>query len=82
MFVVRLKSEESRDDLQKFLEKRNIGTLIHYPIPPHLQEAYAGEFSGEYPVAETMSKTILSIPMSPVLTDDEVSEVIAAINAF
>ncbi len=82
VFVVRLKSEESRNDLQKFLEKRNIGTLIHYPIPPHLQEAYAGEFGGECPVAEAMAKTILSIPMSPVLIDDEVSEVIAAINAF
>ncbi len=82
VFVVRLKSEESRDDLQKFLEKRNIGTLIHYPVPPHLQEAYAGEFGGEYPVAEAMAKTILSIPMSPVLTNDEVSEVIDAINAF
>lgn len=82
VFVVRLKSEESRDDLQKFLEKRNIGTLIHYPIPPHLQEAYAGKFGGEYPVAEAMAKTILSIPMSPVLTNDEVSEVIDAINAF
>ena len=82
VFVVRLKNEESRNDLQKFLEKRNIGTLIHYPVPPHLQEAYAGEFDGEYPVAEAMAKTILSIPMSPVLTDDEVTEVIGAINAF
>ena len=82
VFVVRLKSEKSRDDLQKFLEKRNIGTLIHYPIPPHLQEAYAGEFSGEYPIAEALAKTILSIPMSPELTEDEVSEVIGAINAF
>ena len=82
VFVIRLKSEESRDDLQKFLEKRGIGTLIHYPIPPHLQEAYAKEFSGEFPVAEAMAKTILSIPMSPALTDDEVSEVIGAINEF
>ena len=82
VFVVRLKNEESRNDLQKFLEKRNIGTLIHYPIPPHLQEAYAGKFGGEYPVAEAMAKTILSIPMSSVLTNDEVSEVIDAINAF
>jgi dTDP-4-amino-4,6-dideoxygalactose transaminase len=82
VFAVRLKSEESRNELQKFLEKRGIGTLIHYPIPPHLQAAYANEFSGEYPVAETLAKTVLSIPMSPVLTDDEVSEVIGTINAF
>ena len=82
VFIIRLKSENDRDDLQRFLEKRGVGTLIHYPIPPHLQVAYAGEFGGEYPVAEAMAKTILSIPMSPVLTDDDVSEVIGAINAF
>ena len=82
VFVIRLKSEDSRNELQKFLEKRGIGTLIHYPIPPHLQAAYAHEFNGKYPIAEAMAKTILSIPMSPVLTDDEVSEVIGAINEF
>jgi dTDP-4-amino-4,6-dideoxygalactose transaminase len=82
VFVIRLKSEESRNEMQKFLAARGIETLIHYPIPPHLQEAYAHEFSGEYPVAEAMAKTILSIPMSPVMTDDEVSEVIGAINEF
>jgi dTDP-4-amino-4,6-dideoxygalactose transaminase len=82
VFVIRLKSEEARDEMQKFLTARGIGTLIHYPIPPHLQEAYAHEFSGEYPIAEAMAKTILSIPMSPVMTDDEVSEVIGAINEF
>ncbi len=82
VFVIRLKSEESRNEMQTFLKKRGIETLIHYPIPPHLQEAYAHEFSGEYPIAESMAKTILSIPMSPVMTDDEVSEVIGAINEF
>ena len=82
VFVIRLKSEESRNEMQTFLKKRGIETLIHYPIPPHLQEAYAHEFNGEYPIAESMAKTILSIPMSPVLTDDEVSEVIGAINEF
>ena len=82
VFVIRLKSEESRNALQTFLKERNIETLIHYPIPPHLQEAYAHEFSGDYRIAESMAKTILSIPMSPVLTDEEVSEVIGAINEF
>ena len=82
VFVIRLKNEVARDDLQKFLRERGIETLIHYPIPPHLQEAYAHEFCGEYPVAESMAKTILSIPMGPVMTDDEVSKVIGAINEF
>ncbi|SHK28349.1 DegT/DnrJ/EryC1/StrS aminotransferase family protein [Fibrobacter sp. UWB12] len=82
VFVIRLKSEDSRNEMQAYLKKRGIETLIHYPIPPHLQEAYAHEFNGVYPIAESMAKTILSIPMSPVLTDDEVSEVIGAINEF
>ena len=82
VFVIRLKSEDARNEMQAFLQKRGIETLIHYPIPPHLQEAYAHEFSGEYPIAESMAKTILSIPMSPVMTDDEVFEVIGAINEF
>lgn len=82
VFVVRLHDEATRNSLQDYLKTRGIGTLIHYPIPPHLQEAYAGSFDGEYPVAEAMAKTVLSIPMSPVLTDDEVSEVIGAINEF
>ena len=82
VFVVRLQDEATRNSLQDYLKSRGIGTLIHYPIPPHLQEAYANEFDGEYPIAEAMAKTILSIPMSPELTEDEVSEVIGAINEF
>ena len=82
VFVIRLKNEADRNELQKFLSTRGIETLIHYPIPPHQQEAYAHDFSGEYPIAETMAKTVLSIPMSPVMTDEEVSEVIGAINDF
>jgi dTDP-4-amino-4,6-dideoxygalactose transaminase len=82
VFAVRLHDEAMRNSLLEYLKSRGIGTLIHYPIPPHLQEAYAGVFSGGYPVAEAMAKTVLSIPMSPVLTDDEVSEVIGAINEF
>jgi dTDP-4-amino-4,6-dideoxygalactose transaminase len=82
VFAVRLHDEAMRNSLQEYLKSRGIGTLIHYPIPPHLQVAYAGVFSGGYPVAEAMAKTVLSIPMSPVLTDDEVSEVIGAINEF
>ena len=82
VFAIRLRDGATRDLLQNHLQSRGIGTLIHYPIPPHLQEAYAGEFSGTYPIAESMAKTVLSIPMSPVLTDEEVSEVIGAINEF
>ena len=82
VFTVRTADESTRDSLQAHLKSRGIGTLIYYPIPPHLQEAYAGEFNGTYPVAESLAKTVLSIPMSQVLTDDEVAEVIGAINEF
>jgi dTDP-4-amino-4,6-dideoxygalactose transaminase len=79
---------EARDDLQKFLKDRGVETLIHYPIPPHLQEAFDGALSrgelryGPLPIAEKLAKTELSIPMSPSLTDDQVSYVIESINAY
>lgn len=82
VFTLSLKNETVRDALQKYLTEKEIGTLIYYPIPPYKQEAYAGELKGDFPIAENLSKCILSIPMSQVLTDAEVSEIIGAINAF
>lgn len=88
VFTVRLQSEAARDALQKFLEARGIGTLIFYPIPPHLQKAYAGcgstslPAAGQLPIAEAMAKTVISIPASQVLTDAQVSEIIGALNEF
>ncbi len=79
---------ERRDDLQKFLKERGIETLIHYPIPPHLQEAFDGAlFRGELrhgplPIAEELARTELSIPMGPSMTDDQVAYVVESINAF
>ena len=82
VFTVRTCDAATRDALQNHLKSRGIGTLIYYPIPPHLQEAYAGDFHGEYPIAESLAKTVLSIPMSQTLSDEEISEVIGAINEF
>ena len=79
---------ETRDDLQKFLKNRGVETLIHYPIPPHLQEAFDGALSrgelryGPLPIAERLAKTELSIPMGPSMTDNQVSYVIESINAY
>ncbi len=71
-----------RDRLQKYLEDNGIQTNIHYPTPPHKQGAYE-ELSGlSLPITEKMHKEILSIPMSPVMTDDEVSKVIDTVNSF
>lgn len=71
-----------RDDLQEHLTKAGVQTLIHYPIPPHRQEAYR-EWNGlHYPVTEQIHREILSLPVSPVMTEEETSEVIEAVNRF
>lgn len=73
-----------RDELQRYLQARGIGTLIHYPIPPHLQKAYK-ELNykiGDFPIAEDIAKACLSLPMYPGLTDSQVEEVAKAIIDF
>lgn len=94
VFTVRTPDRAIRDALQKYLETRGIGTLVFYPIPPHLQEAYAARpdgtnfllptsgLSAKFPITEAMADTVISIPVSQVLTDDEVSEIIGALNEF
>jgi len=71
-----------RVDLQDFLSKHNIQTLIHYPIPPHKQEAYNEWTDNEYPISEALHSTVLSLPISPVMTDAAVDEVVTTINKF
>jgi dTDP-4-amino-4,6-dideoxygalactose transaminase len=70
-----------RDDLQKAMQKAGIGTLIHYPIPPHLQMAYrdAGYAAGRFPIAENMANRVFSLPMGPQLDDASVTAVIEAL---
>jgi dTDP-4-amino-4,6-dideoxygalactose transaminase len=73
-----------RDALMDYLAGYEIGTIIHYPIPPHLSEAYAylGLHAGDFPVAEKNAHEILSLPMYNGMTDEEQSFVIEKINAF
>jgi dTDP-4-amino-4,6-dideoxygalactose transaminase len=68
-----------RNDLQKKLEESGIGTLIHYPIPPHLQGAYAdlGHCKGTYPIADRIHDNVLSLPISPHMTLAQANKVIA-----
>ena len=70
-----------RDVLQKALADAGIGTLIHYPIPPHLQRAYAhaGYVKGQFPIAERMANQLLSLPIGPQLDDAGGGAVIAAL---
>ena len=81
LFVIRT---AERDRLQQYLAEQGIGTLIHYPIPPHLQEAYAdlGHVKGDFPIAEQLADTSLSIPLWPGMTIQDVSTVCTAIKAF
>lgn len=73
-----------RDELIRYLEQRQIGTIIHYPIPPHLAEAYRdlGYREGDLPVAERYAAEVLSIPMYNGMTEEEQTYVIEALNAF
>lgn len=70
-----------RDALQKTLCEAGIGTLIHYPIPPHLQKAYAalGYIKGQFPIAEQLANQVLSLPIGPQLNETSVEAVISAI---
>ena len=71
-----------RDEFQRYLTDRGVQTVIHYPIPPHKQPCYAEWNARNYPVTERIHREILSLPISPVLTDAEVGEVIASVNGF
>ena len=71
-----------RDHLSQYLNTNGIQTMIHYPIPPHQQKALADIIQGSFPITEKMHREVLSIPISPVLNEDEVEEVIRIMNAY
>ena len=81
-FVIRT---SRRDELQRYLSDRSISTLVHYPFPIHRQPAYAGGGSCNpvpLTVTDNLSRSILSLPNFPELTDDALAEVIAALKSF
>ena len=73
-----------RNVLMEYLKNRNIGTLIHYPIPPYLSDAYKylGYKRGDFPIAEQYAGEVLSLPMYNGMTFEEQTEIIKAINEF
>ena len=73
-----------RDALMEYLKEREIGTIIHYPIPPHLSKAYAylNHKKGDFPIAEKYASEVLSIPMYNGITKEEQDRVINALNTF
>ena len=72
----------NRDEFQAYLTEKGVQTVIHYPIPPHRQPAYVEWHDLNLPITEKIHETIISLPISPVMTEDEVDEVIAAVNAW
>jgi dTDP-4-amino-4,6-dideoxygalactose transaminase len=79
IFPVRVKN---RDEFQKYLADNGIQTIIHYPIPPHKQEAYKEWNDRLYPITECIHDEELSLPISPTLTDEQVEYVIDVINKW
>jgi dTDP-4-amino-4,6-dideoxygalactose transaminase len=77
LFVIR---HPNRDALQQYLTENGIQTLIHYSIPPHKQMAYKGRNELNFPITEKIHTEVLSLPMSPVLTAEEVETVVKIIN--
>ena len=75
---------EKRDELAEYLKDRGIGTIIHYPIPPHLSEAYhyLGHKKGDLPITEHYADTVLSIPMYNGMEAEELDYIIEMINKF
>lgn len=79
VYVVRT---AERDRLQQYLTEQGIQTLIHYPIPPHQQQAYSEWNNYSFPITEQIHREILSLPISPVMEQQEVVKVVEAINAY
>ena len=79
IFAVRT---QRRDEFQKYLADNGIQTIIHYPTPPHKQDAYKEWNELSYPITEEIHNTVLSLPISPVITDEEAARVVEVINEY
>lgn len=81
LFVIRLKN---REKFMKYMEENSVGTMIHYPIPPHLSEAYSylGYKEGDFPLAEAYSSEVVSIPIYNGMKKEEIDYVIEVINNY
>ncbi len=79
LFVIRT---AKRRDLQEFLLKNGVETMIHYPIPPHKQKALSGWNPLSFPITEQIHQEVLSLPISPVMTIDEVDFIIQILNKY
>lgn len=79
VFVIRC---EQREALQKHLQDHGVQSLIHYPIPPHQQQAYPEWNEHSFPVSEKIHRQVLSLPMGPTMSMEDAQKVISAVNEF
>lgn len=79
IFAVRA---DNRKKLQEYLTKNEIQTNIHYPVPPHKQDCYKEWRNESYPISEKIHKEVISLPMSPVMTESEIKRVVEVINKY
>ena len=79
LFVIR---SEYRDELQNYLKENGVQTLIHYPVPPHKQQAYKEWNELSYPISEKIHEQVLSLPMSSILSFDQAKNVVKLCNQF
>jgi dTDP-4-amino-4,6-dideoxygalactose transaminase len=84
LFPILLQNKEQREALQAYLAENGVGTVIHYPIPPHLQECYQNSpLRGVgLPITEMLADCELSLPISPTMTKEEAAEVVKLINEW
>lgn len=79
LFVIR---HPRRDTLRTYLHQKGIGTDVHYPVPPHHQRAYVSYAQLSFPISEQLHREVLSLPLNPGLTDDQVTYIVEMINQF
>jgi len=79
LFVIR---SSRRDDLQKYLAEKGIQTLIHYPIPPHKQEAYEAYNNLSFPITEQIHEEVLSLPLSAIITKEDMNKIVKVLNDY
>lgn len=79
LFVIRT---EHREDLQSYLADKKIQSMIHYPIPPHKQKAYLEWNNRNMPITEKIHNEVLSLPVSPVMNDEEMRTVVEVVNGW
>jgi len=79
LFVVRV---TDREEFMNYMDQNGVGTLIHYPIAPHKQKALSELNHQSFPVTERIHETVISIPISPVMTDEEVERVVQVVNSY